>query len=77
ESSTAPGPGSSGHPGTGSGTTAEGPPTARDELWVPITLMVLLLLTAEWLVYHRDTVRRLWRGLRWPGLPGRSAGGRA
>ena len=76
-SSTAPGPGSSGNPGTGSGTTAEGPPTARDELWVPITLMVLLLLTAEWLVYHRDTVRRLWRGLRWPGLPGRSAGGRA
>ncbi len=39
-------------------------PAARDELWVAIVLIVLLVLLAEWLVYHRDAVTRLWRGIR-------------
>ena len=39
-------------------------PAARDELWVAIVLIVLAVLLAEWLVYHRDAVTRLWRGLR-------------
>ncbi len=38
-------------------------------------LIVLAVLLAEWLVYHRDAVTRLWRGLRRapasvPGPPG-------
>ncbi|HZM73753.1 MAG TPA: VWA domain-containing protein [Candidatus Polarisedimenticolia bacterium] len=49
-------------PVTGGGTTAEPRPPARDELWVPIVLLVLLILVAEWLVYQRDAVLRLWRG---------------
>jgi hypothetical protein len=53
-------PGASGAPGAG----AEQRPGARDELWVTIVLIVLLVLLAEWLVYHRDAVTRLWRGLR-------------
>jgi VWA domain-containing protein/aerotolerance regulator-like protein len=47
---------------TGGGTTSERRPPARDELWVPIVLLVLLILVAEWLVYQRDAVLRLWRG---------------
>jgi hypothetical protein len=27
-------------------------------------LVVLTVLLVEWLVYHRDAVTRLWRGLR-------------
>ena len=46
------------------GSTAEQRPAARDELWVVIVLIVLAVLLAEWLVYHRDAVTRLWRGLR-------------
>jgi len=53
-------PGASGAPGAG----AEQRPGARDELWVTIVLIVLFVLLAEWLVYHRDAVTRLWRGLR-------------
>ena len=49
-------------PVTGGGTTTEPRPPARDELWVPIVLLVLLILVAEWLVYQRDAVLRLWRG---------------
>ena len=45
----------------GGGTTEPRPP-ARDELWVPIVLLVLVVLVAEWLVYQRDAVLRLWRG---------------
>jgi hypothetical protein len=37
---------------------------ARDELWVLVVLVALGFLVAEWLVYHRDAVTRLWRGLR-------------
>ncbi|MEW5990663.1 MAG: VWA domain-containing protein [Chloroflexota bacterium] len=54
-------PAASGAPGAGS--AADRPP-ARDELWVPIVLVALLVLLAEWIVYQRDAVTRLWRGLR-------------
>ena len=54
-------PGASAGPGGG---TTDGRPVARDELWFVIVLIVLVVLTAEWLVYHRDAVTRLWRGLR-------------
>ena len=37
-------------------------PSARDELWIPIVLVVLLLLSIEWAVYHRDAVIRIRRG---------------
>ena len=53
-------------PGTGTGGTAAPPaerPNARDELWIPIVLIALLVLTAEWLVYERDTLARLRRSL--------------
>ncbi|MCI0344344.1 MAG: hypothetical protein L0221_02720, partial [Chloroflexi bacterium] len=46
----------------GGGTTEPRPP-ARDELWIPIVLLVLAVLIAEWLVYQRDAVMRLWRGV--------------
>ena len=52
-------------PGTGTGGTA-GPverPNARDELWIPIVLIALLVLTVEWLVYERDTLARLRRSI--------------
>ena len=39
-------------------------PSARDELWVPIVLLVLLVLMVEWLVYQRDSATRLWRAFR-------------
>ncbi len=53
-------------PGTGTGGTAAPPverPNARDELWIPIVLIALLVLTAEWLVYERDTLARLRRSI--------------
>lgn len=52
-------------PATGSGTGAPATvrPTTRDELWVPILLLVLLGLCLEWAVYHRDALIRLRRGL--------------
>ena len=46
------------------GAAAEQRPGARDELWFAIVLIVIVVLLAEWLVYHRDAVTRLWRGLR-------------
>ena len=50
-------------------------PAARDELWVPIVLLVLFVLMAEWLVYQRDAATRLWRGFRRRfGGPGGPAG---
>ena len=53
-------PGASPPPGTaGAGAVA----TTRDELWVPILLLVLLALCFEWAVYHRDAVIRLRRDL--------------
>jgi hypothetical protein len=38
--------------------TAEPRPAARDELWVPIVLLVLVGLCTEWALYHRDVVSR-------------------
>ena len=49
--------------GTSAGTTVDRPP-ARDELWVPIVLIAIVVLLAEWIVYQRDAVTRLWRGFR-------------
>jgi hypothetical protein len=59
--------------GPGGGEVAERP-SARDELWVPVVLVVLALLLIEWTVYHRDAAIRLRRGLavrlgRDPGAP--------
>ena len=51
-------------------------PTTRDELWVPIVLIVLVGLCVEWAVYHRDALIRLRRGARRRGSGGapRTAG---
>ena len=49
-------------PGAGAGGTEPRPP-ARDELWVPIVLLVLAVLVVEYLVYQRDAVARLVRGM--------------
>ena len=38
-------------------------PNARDELWIPIVLVALVLLTIEGLVYERDTLARLRRAV--------------
>jgi hypothetical protein len=56
-----PEPGASGDPGVGAVTSQR--PMARDELWIPIVLLALALLTAEWLVYERDTLARLRRAI--------------
>jgi hypothetical protein len=67
-------PGASAVPG-GAGT--DKPPVARDELWVLVVLVVLGFLLAEWLVYHRDAVTRLWRNVRGRAGPEPGAAGRA
>jgi hypothetical protein len=59
-------PGASGSPGASGVPAVAAPetrPTTRDELWVPIVLLVLLGLCIEWAVYHRDALIRLRRGL--------------
>ena len=66
---TALGPTTSGSPATSAsappgGATQEPRAPARDELWVPIVLLVLAVLLVEWLVFHRDAVLRLWRRLQ-------------
>lgn len=63
-------------PGAGVGSTAAAPSErrpARDELWAPLLLIVLILLCVEWAVYERDGLRRIRRGIaaRLP-LPRRS-----
>jgi hypothetical protein len=59
---TAAGPGASPQPGSGAGTGEPVErPDARDEIWIPIVLVALLVLTLEWLVYERDTLARLRR----------------
>ncbi len=48
-------------PGASGATTAgttEPRPAARDELWVPIVLLVLVGLCIEWALYHRDVISR-------------------
>ncbi len=52
-------PGASPAPGAGTGA----PASTRDELWIPILLLVLVALCVEWAVYHRDAVIRLRRSL--------------
>ncbi len=59
---TIPAPGATTGPGTGPAAPGERPP-ARDELWIPIVLVALLVLTLEWLVYERDTLARLRRAV--------------
>jgi hypothetical protein len=54
-----PQPGASGTPGT----PVTERPTTRDELWVPIVLLILAVLCAEWALFHRDGVIRLRRTL--------------
>jgi Ca-activated chloride channel homolog len=56
------------------GGTAEPRPPARDELWAPILLLILLVLCVEWAVYQRDAVIRMWRAL-YARLGRRPAGG--
>jgi hypothetical protein len=65
------GPGAS--PGVGGAVTER--PTTRDELWIPIILVVLVGLCVEWAVYHRDALARIRRGLttRLGRAPGGSA----
>jgi len=48
-------------PGTAGGGAVERP-TTRDELWIPILLIVLVGLCIEWAVYHRDALARIRRG---------------
>jgi Ca-activated chloride channel family protein len=60
--------GASGAPGAsaGAGSAADpvaSRPNARDELWIPIVLLVLVGLCVEWSLYHRDAVLRAWRGV--------------
>jgi hypothetical protein len=50
-------------PGTTGGPTGVEPATSRDELWVPLVLLVLLALCVEWAVYHRDGLMLLRRRL--------------
>jgi hypothetical protein len=60
-----PAPGASAEPGT----LNPAPRTsARDELWHPLLLVVLVLLCVEWAVYQRDALVRIRRSLavRWP-----------
>jgi len=63
-------------PGTSS-TGIDPRPAARDELWIPIVLLALVILTAEWLIYERDTLARLRRSLGARLRHDRTAGGRA
>ncbi len=59
-------------PGDGSALMALGgapedaapPGAARDEWWVPLALLLLVALAAEWLLYERDGARRLMQGIR-------------
>ncbi len=46
-----------------SGTSAEAG-MARDEWWVPLVLLLLVVLAAEWLLYERDGARRIAQGIR-------------
>jgi Ca-activated chloride channel homolog len=54
-----PAPGSSGAPEA----AATERPTTRDELWVPLVLLVLAALSVEWALYHRDGLIRIRRAL--------------
>jgi hypothetical protein len=65
-------------PGAGAGGgAAVDRPNARDELWIPVVLVALLVLTVEWLVYERDTLARLRRAVAGRIRRARPAGGSA
>jgi hypothetical protein len=51
------------NPGAGGTPGEESRPNARDEIWIPILLVALAVLTIEWLVYERDTLARFRRGV--------------
>jgi len=51
------GPGASQAPGS----RAAERPNARDQLWAPIVLIALVVLSIEWCLYHRDALLRGWR----------------
>ncbi len=55
----APAPGASAAPDP----AVESRPPARDELWFPIVLIVLIGLCVEWALYHRDVVTRARRAM--------------
>ncbi|MBA2720666.1 MAG: BatA domain-containing protein [Chloroflexi bacterium] len=57
-----PAPGASAVPG-GAADSVANRPNARDELWIPIVLIVLVGLCVEWSLYHRDALQRTWRSL--------------
>ena len=57
-----PGPSPSAGTGSGGGSVTERP-TTRDELWVPIVLLVLVALCVEWAMFHRDGLIRIRRAL--------------
>ncbi len=68
-------------PGSGGAGQIVDRPTSRDELWVPIVLLVLIALCVEWALYHRDGLIRIRRADgsrlgRSPavGTPGRTSG---
>ena len=44
--------------GAGPAAAPEARPVARDELWIPIVLIVLIGLCVEWALYHRDVIGR-------------------
>jgi hypothetical protein len=48
------------------GTPGEGTEAgmARDEWWVPLVLLLLVVLAAEWLLYERDGARRIAQAIR-------------
>jgi hypothetical protein len=72
------GAGASGSPAP-AGTTdpAATRPAARDELWIPLLVIVLVLLCIEWAVYERDSLSRGRRALMARlGRPGATPGGR-
>ena len=50
-------------PAPGAGATATERPTTREEVWVPLVILVLLGLCVEWAVYHRDALTRMRRAL--------------
>ena len=66
ESSIQPGDGSASQRSAGPPGTSASPGTARDEWWVPLVLLLLVVLATEWLLYERDGARRIAQGIRAP-----------
>jgi hypothetical protein len=64
ESSIAPGDGRALAALGGSPGTAATAGVARDEWWLPLVLLLLVALLAEWLLYERDGARRITHAIR-------------